>query len=58
MQGGSPDARESNEIAPDVAGATRQFVQSVSPSTTALEQVIRKLAESDIPLLLIAEAGA
>ena len=58
MQGGSPVARESNEIAPDLAGATRHFVQSVSPSTTALEQVIRKLAESDIPLLLIAEPGA
>jgi len=55
MQGDSLDARESNEIAP---GATRHFVQSVSPATTALEQVIRKLAESDIPLLLIAEAGA
>jgi len=55
MQGGSPVALESNEIAP---GATRHFVQSVSPSATAVEQVIRKLAESDIPLLLMAEAGA
>lgn len=34
------------------------FVQGVSPSIKALERVIRELADSDVPVLLMAEAGA
>jgi len=34
------------------------FVEGVSPSTRAVEVVIRELAQSDVPVLLLAEAGA
>jgi two-component system, NtrC family, response regulator AtoC len=54
----SPDTLELNSIAPKMGGANRPFVESVCPAITALEQVIGELAGSDIPVLLIAEAGA
>lgn len=38
--------------------ANSWFVQGVSPSIKALERVIRELADSDVPVLLLAEAGA
>jgi two-component system response regulator AtoC len=58
MKKGFSDTFETKEIAPDVAGAPQRFVEGVSPSVTALEEVIRELASSDIPVLLMAEAGA
>jgi len=34
------------------------FVESLSPSVRGVEAVIRELAQSDVPVLLLAEAGA
>jgi len=39
-------------------GANSWFVQGVSPSIKALERVICELADSEVPVLLLAEAGA
>src|SRR5438270_9097501 len=39
-------------------GANSWFVQGNSPSIKALERVICELADSDVPVLLLAEAGA
>jgi two-component system, NtrC family, response regulator AtoC len=47
---------EGNTLAFDSANSW--FVQGGSPSIKALERVIRELADSDLPVLLLAEAGA
>jgi two-component system response regulator AtoC len=57
MKKGFPDTFETRESVPDVA-APQRFVQGVSPSVTALEEIIRELASSDVLVLLMAEAGA
>src|SRR5689334_9380709 len=40
------------------SGRDPAFVEGVSPSTRALEVVIRELAQSPVPVLLLAEGGA
>jgi len=40
------------------SGADRLFFQGVSPSMQAVEEIIRELAQSQVPVLLLAEAGA
>src|SRR5713226_6940850 len=41
---------------PERLGAT--FLEGISPSMRAVEVVIRELAQSEVPVLLLAEAGA
>lgn len=41
-----------------VGSASHLFVEGISPSIKAVERVIQELADSDVPVLLLAEAGA
>jgi len=41
-----------------VGSASHLFVEGISPSIKAVERVIQELADSDVPVLLIAEPGA
>ena len=51
---------KSDAMAASLKGETAGlvFLEGVSPSMTALEVVIRELAQSTVPVLLLAEAGA
>ena len=41
-----------------VGSASHLFVEGISPSIKAVERIIHELADSDVPVLLLAEAGA
>jgi two-component system, NtrC family, response regulator AtoC len=41
-----------------VGSASHLFVEGISPSIKAMERIIQELADSDVPVLLLAEAGA
>ena len=49
---------ESTLAAPNADEGALAFLEGVSPSMKALEVVIRELAQSTVPVLLLAEAGA
>lgn len=53
-----PDQAQSRGTRPNVDDESHWFVQGISPSVRALEQVIGELAANDVPVLLMAEAGA
>jgi two-component system response regulator AtoC len=42
----------------DIATADTRFLEGMSPSMKAVEVVIRELVQSEVPVLLLAEAGA
>jgi two-component system, NtrC family, response regulator AtoC len=52
---GTPRMKESS--AP-VGSASHLFVEGISPSIKAVERIIQELADSDVPVLLLAEPGA
>lgn len=41
-----------------VGSASHLFVEGISPSIKAVERIIQELADSDVPVLLLAEPGA
>jgi two-component system response regulator AtoC len=41
-----------------VASASHLFVEGISPSVKAVEQIIQELADSHVPVLILAESGA
>jgi two-component system response regulator AtoC len=41
-----------------VISASHLFVEGVSPSIKAVERIIQELADSDVPVLILAESGA
>ena len=41
-----------------VASASHLFVEGISPSIKAVEQIIQELANSEVPVLILAESGA
>ena len=41
-----------------VASASHLFVEGISPSIKAVEQIIQELADSEVPVLILAESGA
>jgi two-component system, NtrC family, response regulator AtoC len=53
-----PDQAQSRGMRPNMDDDGHWFVQGISPSVKALEQVIGELAANDVPVLLMAEAGA
>src|SRR5512147_2466881 len=53
-----PDQDQSRGTRPNMDDDSHWFVQGISPSVRALEQVIGELAANDVPVLLMAEAGA
>jgi two-component system, NtrC family, response regulator AtoC len=46
------------ESSAPVASASHLFVEGISPSIKAVERIIQELSQSDVPVLLLAEAGA
>ena len=52
-----PDVGANNEVLP-VDESGNGFVQGVSPNMGIVESVIRELAQSDVPVLLMGERGA
>jgi two-component system, NtrC family, response regulator AtoC len=52
-----PDAGRSSTVAPAEQQPGNGFVEGVSPSMCTVEAVIRELAQSDVPVLLLAERG-
>ena len=53
-----PTAIAVGEESPSAAAAGLEFVEGVSASMRPVEAVIRELAQSDVPVLLLAEGGA
>lgn len=53
-----PDFTEAQDMLLGVEAAERSFVEGLGQSMKALEVVIRELARSEVPVLLLAEAGA
>lgn len=53
-----PGEAPSRVLRPEMDDASHWFVQGISPSVKALERVIGELATNDVPVLLMAEAGA
>lgn len=52
------EKRKLLEITSSAASGDAMFLEGVSPSMRAVEVVIRELAQSKVPVLLLAEAGA
>lgn len=52
-----PDATTSNSVALPPEPAGDGFVEGVSPIMSTVEAVIRELAQSEVPVLLLAERG-
>ena len=53
-----PEAGNGDGAAHAAEVARSEFVEGISPSTRAVERVIRELAQSDVPVLLLGERGA
>lgn len=53
-----PEFAETKAIACNLEGDGCSFVEGLGQSTKALDVVIRELARSEVPVLLLAEAGA
>ena len=52
------EKRKLLEITSSAASGDAMFLEGVSPSMRAVEVVIRELAQSKVPVLLLAEAGS
>lgn len=52
------DKTETQGTAPSLERLEGTFLEGISPSMRAVEVVIRELAQSEVPVLLLAEAGA
>ena len=58
MDNDFPETSQTKERIPDLGSASHLFIQGISPSIKAVERVIQELADSDVPVLLMAESGA
>jgi two-component system response regulator AtoC len=58
MEKSSPKVSGLKESAPVGSSASHLFVAGISPSIKAVERAISELADGDVPVLLMAEAGA
>jgi len=52
------EKNEPQEAAPSLERSESTLLEGISPSMRAVEVVIRELAQSEVPVLLLAEAGA